>query len=98
MVVAFLKQFVYKERTERNLPHIHSPRATLFVTFRLNGSSPKPLLRFYRDQKEWLEKETTRIVRLGLEDDSPEMRLDEDRLLDFQRSWFAKFEGHFAQG
>jgi len=87
-----LKEFVYKERTERNLPHIQSPRATLFVTFRLAGTIPKPVLRFYHSQKKWLEEETKRTVRLKLEDDSPEMRAHESRLLDFQRGWFMKFE------
>jgi REP-associated tyrosine transposase len=87
-----LKEFVYKERTERNLPHIHTPRATLFVTFRLAGTVPKPLLRFYHAQRKWLDEETKRLVRLKLEDDSREMRAHEARFLDFQRGWFVKFE------
>jgi REP element-mobilizing transposase RayT len=64
----------------------------LFVTFRLAGSVPKPVLRLYRAEKKWLEEETRRIVRLKLEDDSPEMRAHESRFLDFQRGWFVKFE------
>jgi REP element-mobilizing transposase RayT len=87
-----MREFVYEERTERNLPHIHSPRATLFVTFRLSGSIPKPVLRFYYGQKKWLEEETNRILKLRLDDDSPEMRSHESRLLEFQRNWFVKFE------
>jgi REP element-mobilizing transposase RayT len=87
-----MKEFVYKGRTERNLPHIHSLRATLFVTFRLSGTIPKPVLRLYHAQKEWLEDETKRITRLLLSDDSPELRAHENRLVDFQRQWFIKFE------
>ena len=61
------------------------------MTFRLAGSVPKPVLRFYHAKKKWLEEETKRIVRLKLGDDSPEMRAHESRLLDFQRGWFVNY-------
>src|SRR5262249_49682251 len=35
---ALMSEYIYKERTERNLPHFHPPGATLFVTFRLAGT------------------------------------------------------------
>jgi len=68
-----VSEYIYKERTERNLPHFHSPGATLFVTFRLAGTIPKPTLRHYYAQKRWWEEETKRIIGLKLKDNSPEM-------------------------
>jgi len=50
-------KYIYKERTERNLPHFHPPGATLFVTFRLAGTVSKPTLRLYYAQKRWWEEE-----------------------------------------
>jgi putative transposase len=85
-------EFIYKERTRRNLPHLQPPGATLFVTFRLAGTVPQPVLRLYRAQKKWLEEETKRIFGLKLKDDSPALEAHEKRLIDFQRLWFAKFE------
>lgn len=87
-----MDEYIYKERTERNLPHLHPPGATLFVTFRLAGTVPKPILRLYYAQKQWLEEETERIIRLKLNDDSPEMEEHENRLLEFNRKWFTQFE------
>ena len=87
-----MKDFVYKERTRRNLPHLQPTDATLFVTFRLAGTIPRSVLQLYLARKKWLEEETRRIVKLRLESDSPEMRSHEERLLRFQRQWFVKFE------
>src|SRR5262249_42737777 len=85
-------EYVYKERSERNLPHFHPPNATLFVTFRLVGTVPKQLLRMYHAQKQWWEEETGRIVALNLKGDSREMETPEQRLMEFRRKWFVKFE------
>ncbi len=87
-----MKQYIYKEHTERNLPHWHPPGATLFVTFRLADTVPKPLLRLYYARKLWLEEETKRLIGLKLKDDSPEIVAHEQRLQDFRREWFMKFE------
>ena len=87
-----MSEFLYKGFTRRNLPHIHPPEATLFVTFRLAGTVPQPLLRLYHGRKKWLEEETKRVVGLKLRDDSPEMKAHEKSLVDFQRRWFVKFE------
>jgi putative transposase len=54
----------------RHLPHIVPPDSTFFVTFRLVDSIPTAQVRSYRARLEWLEKEMTRVARLG--DDPPE--------------------------
>jgi putative transposase len=85
-------EYIYKERTERNLPHIHPPDAILFVTFRLDGTVPKPTLRQYYAQKQWWKEEMRRITGLRLKDNSPEIEEHEQRLIEFSRKWFVKFE------
>src|SRR5437016_6318327 len=87
-----MSQFDYQQFYRRNLPHIHSPGATLFLTFRLTGSIPQTVMRQYRAQKKWLETERQRIERLSHADGAPEAAGCEDRLLEFQRRWFRKFE------
>ncbi len=77
--------FEYKQFYERKRPHIHPPGATLFVTFRLAGSIPKSTLIEYRAKKEWLDKEVKRIER---QTDANQR----ERLFEFQRNWFRKFE------
>jgi REP element-mobilizing transposase RayT len=47
----------YKGFSRRHLPHVNPPGRTLFVTYRLAGSIPKPLLRHYQTKNEWLQKE-----------------------------------------
>ncbi len=84
--------YIYKERTQGNLPHLHPPGATLFVTFRLADSIPKHVLRQYQAKKKWLEEETKRINKLKCGDDSQEVCEHEARLLEFRRAWFVKFE------
>jgi hypothetical protein len=87
-----MSEFIYKERTERNLPHFHPPGATLFVTFRLVDTVPKSVLRVYYAQKKWLQEETKRVAGLKMEDDSPQLQAHAKRLQEFHRHWFAKFE------
>ena len=77
--------YPYREYTKRNLPHWHPPNSTLFVTFRLADTIPRSTLRFYYEQKKWLQEETKRIGRLKLKDDSSEILAHEDRLRDFSR-------------
>ncbi len=75
-----MSEFIYKERTERNLPHYHPPRATLFVTFRLADTIPQSELRIYKAQKgTWDEK--TKCIEAR-----------ESEFQEFRRNWFAKFE------
>jgi putative transposase len=75
--------FEYKQYYRRKLPHIHSPGATFFVTFRLHGAIPRTVLREWRAKRDylmgWLEKS-------GSPDESLE------RLRMFNREWFARLE------
>lgn len=87
-----MSEFIYKERTERNLPHFHPPGATIFVTFRLADTVPKSVLRLYQARKKWLEEETRRIAVLKMKDESPETQDHAKRIQEFQRHWFGKFE------
>jgi hypothetical protein len=50
-----INQFDYKQSYKRNLPHLQPPQATLFVTFRLDGSVPEPVLEQWRIEKKRLE-------------------------------------------
>jgi putative transposase len=87
-----MNEFIYKEYSERNLPHFHPPSATLFVTFRLADTVAQSVLRQYYAMKKWLQAETQRIIELRLKEDSPEIRAHEKKLQEFRRQWFAKFE------
>lgn len=87
-----MTEYIYKERTERNLPHWHPPGATLFVTFRLTNSIPKSVLRNYHAQKIWLEEETKRLKKLKQRDVDFEIVAHEKRLLEFRRQWFKKYD------
>jgi putative transposase len=72
--------FEYKQFYRRKLPHIHSPGATLFVTFRLAGSIPKRLLDQWKRERNDLDRRS-------------EGEADTDQLnLDFHRRWFGLFE------
>src|SRR5436305_1977767 len=75
--------YEYKQFYRRNLPHIHSAGATLFITFRLAGSIPKSVIRYWMVERHRLESELVRIVEIAER---------EKRSLDFRRIWFAKFE------
>ena len=87
-----MAQFDYKERYERNLPHIQPPEATLFVTFRLDGSLPEPILERWRIEKR--QHEMTLLRRAAIspaETTPPAKEVKEEKLL-FHRRWFKKFE------
>ena len=77
----------YKQYYRRKLPHIHSPGAVLFVTFRLAGSIPKTVIEKWKQEKIWLEKESGRIQKLS-ESENITNNQKED-LLNFHRRWFA---------
>ena len=49
-------------------------------------------MRLYFGQKQWLKSETERVGRLKLKDDSPEVQAHAERLREFHRQWFVKFE------
>jgi putative transposase len=85
-----MSQFDYQEYYRRNLPHIQPPAATLFVTFRLDGSLPQALLETWRSEKKQLEAERLRRETVGGAPLDPEIVTTEN--LSFQRRWFQKFE------
>ena len=82
----------YKQFTERHRPHIQPPGANFFVTYRLAGSIPKPIVRQYKAKKDWLTNEVSRVRRITLASDSPEMIAWLERVEAFNREWFVKFE------
>jgi REP element-mobilizing transposase RayT len=77
----------YKQFYRRKLPHIHSPGATLFVTFRLAGSIPKSVIEKWKQEKIWLEKERERLAK-----NAEITQNQKESFLEFNRRWFAKFE------
>jgi REP element-mobilizing transposase RayT len=85
-----MSQFEYQQYYDRNLPHIQPPEATLFVTFRLDGSLPQSALEEWRADKRKLEAERLRREAIGGAPLDPEVVAEEK--LDFQRRWFGKFE------
>jgi REP element-mobilizing transposase RayT len=87
-----MSQFDYQEVYWRNLPHFHPPGATLFVTFRLAGSIPKPMLRQYKAKKDWLFDQLRRLKKQAQAECSPEIEQHLARLVDFKREWLQKFE------
>ena len=92
-----MSQFDYQQFHQNHLPHIQPPEATLFVTFRLAGSVPKPVLRQWLAEKKWLEEEVKRVCKLGQADATQETSQHEERLLEFRRRWFLKFENLLHQ-
>src|SRR5262249_54042639 len=72
--------------------HWHPPRGTLFITFRLAHTVPKAVLRSHYSERLWLDQEARQIARLGLPDDSPELKIHQARLHAFNRRWFSRFE------
>lgn len=84
--------FEYKPTHRRNLPHLHPPGATFFVTFRLFGSIPKSVLNNWKSDRQMLERERD-LSRRKLEDSSDKAEKDlQTRLLELNRRWFVRFE------
>lgn len=84
--------YAYKQYRRRKLPHIHSPGAILFVTFRLAGSVPQSVLKEWQTEKLWLEKEIQKVEKEASPSARAEVINHKARLLDFHRHWFKKFE------
>src|SRR5262245_56565283 len=84
-----MTQFAFKQHYGRNLPHVQPPGATLFVTFRLAGSIPRPVQEEWLREKKLLESKLLRqrTIELPLDSDA-----DAVERLTFQRRWFGKFE------
>jgi REP element-mobilizing transposase RayT len=79
----------YKQFYRRKLPHRHSPGRTLFVTFRLAGSIPNAVIRKYKEERRWLEKQASR-TETGVKNKAQHYLRKAER--DFRRRWFKKFE------
>jgi putative transposase len=86
-----MRNLEYKQFTERHRPHFHPPGAILFVTYRLAGSVPQSTVREYKAKKEWLENQVRR-ARKTASADAPELNRWLERLEQFSRDWFVKFE------
>jgi REP element-mobilizing transposase RayT len=82
----------YKEYYARNLPHRQPPEATLFVTFRLDGAIPKPVLEQWRQQKKQLEMTLQRWAAFAPAGTVPDPAAVAEEKLTFNRRWFGKFE------
>jgi hypothetical protein len=96
-----MTRLAYKQFSRRHLPHINPPSSTLFITYRLAGSIPQPLLRHYKRKNELLQKELLR-TRKSMYDklqlvDSPEIQTQIEQLERFHRGWFLKFEATLDQ-
>ncbi len=87
-----MNQFEYKPSYERNLPHIQPPEATLFVTFRLDGSIPEPVLEQWRIEKKRLEMTLLRWAAISPPGTIPNPEEVAEEKLKHHRRWFKKFE------
>lgn len=87
-----MNQFQYREFYERNLPHMQPPEATLFVTFRLDGSLPETVLEQWRVEKKRLEMTLLRWAAISPEGTLPDPDALAEEKLEFRRRWFKKFE------
>ncbi len=85
-----MSQFDYQQFYDRNLPHIQPPDATMFVTFRLDGSLPQAVMEEWLREKRQLESERLRREATGGAPLDPDVVAEEK--LTFQRRWFGKFE------
>lgn len=78
----------YRQFYRRKLPHIHSPGAILFITFRLAGTIPKAVLTQWRRERDFFDSQISRessVVRSSIDTLS-------DKRLEFARHWFQEFE------
>ncbi len=82
----------YKQFAERHRPHIHSPGAILFVTYRLAGSIPVATVREYKAKKEWLKSELKSVRKATQGNDDPALKHWLERAENFSREWFVRFE------
>lgn len=92
LLVVAMNQFGYKESYRRNLPHFQPPEATIFVTFRLDGSLPKPVIEQWRREKIELEMSLHKWSATSPQDARPDPIAMADEKLNFHRRWFKKFE------
>ena len=87
-----MSQFEYQQSYERNLPHLQPPEATLFMTFRLDGSIPETVLEQWRIEKKRLEMTLLRWAAIAPVGTVPDPEAVAAEKLKFYRRWFKKFE------
>ena len=91
-----MSQNEFKSFYRRNLPHIQTPGATLFVTFQLAGSIPQHVLSQWRTEKLQFGGEESKLLSLqnGSESASRQHRhsAEKNKHLEWRRQWFRKFE------
>lgn len=87
-----MQQPDYQEFHQRNLPYWQPPEATLFVTFRLDGSLPEAVLEEWRVEKKRLEMTLLRWATVAPPGAPPDPEAVAAEKLTFHRRWFKKFE------
>lgn len=87
-----MNRLEYKPSYRRNLPHIQPPEATLFVTFRLDGSIPESALEEWRIEKKQLEMTLLRWAAISPKGTVPDPVKVAELKLNHHRRWFKKFE------
>lgn len=85
-------ELTYKALTKRRRPHFQPLDANLFVTFRLAGSIPNSVVRYYKAKRRALRNQLRRSQRLAEEYDSPEILQWRDRIERLDRECFIKCE------
>ena len=86
----------FKSFYRRNLPHIQTPGATLFVTFQLAGSIPQHVLAQWKTEKLQFDREESRFLRLQ-NNAEPALKQhrhfeEKNKHLEWRRQWFRKLE------
>ena len=91
-----MSQNEFKSFYRRNLPHIQTPGATLFVTFHLAGSIPQHILAQWKTEKSQFDKEEAKLLKLQNDSDSTSTQhrhfQENNKHLEWRRQWFRKFE------
>ena len=82
----------YREFHRRRLPHIHPPGKTFFITYRLAGSIPKPVLNQYEEERKWLAQQLGEESKPRSPLPEAIKRTTEMQWESFRRQWFVKFE------
>ena len=67
------------------------------MTYRLAGSIPKSVVSDYKARKRWLENELMRARNATEGNEAPELSKWVERIEDFNRAWFLKFEAILHQ-
>ena len=91
-----MSQDEFKSFYRRNLPHIQTPGATLFVTFQLVGAIPQHVLAQWKTEKLQFDKEKSRLLKLqnnsGAEAIQHRDFEEKNKHLEWRQQWFRKFE------